>query len=208
MFYEDPGSHGLAFDPFKAIIAPRPIGWISTVDAHGVTNLAPYSFFNAVSAKPPMLMFCSEGMKDSARNARDTGEFVFNLSTLALKDQMNQSSDTLPPGHSEFELTGLAAAPSRLVAPPRVAASPAALECKTLSCEPLRDLDGNEAGGWLVLGQVVCTHIRDEFIRDGRFDTAAAQPLARCGYRDFAATTEVFELMRPTDGATYDGVDR
>lgn len=208
MYYEGHKNHGLPFDPFKAIITPRPIGWIATVDTNGVTNLAPYSFFNAVTADPPILAFSSESLKDSARNARDTGEFVFSLATVALKDEMNLSSDTLAPGKSEFELTGLAAAPSTLVKPPRVASSPAAMECKTLSCEPLRNINGQETGAWLVLGQVVATHIRDEFIRDGRFDTAAAQPLARCGYRDYAAVTEVFELMRPTDGASYDGVDR
>jgi flavin reductase (DIM6/NTAB) family NADH-FMN oxidoreductase RutF len=208
MYYEGHQNHGLAFDPFKAIITPRPIGWISTVDQQGATNLAPYSFFNAVTADPPILAFGSESYKDSARNARETGEFVFSLATVALKNEMNLSSDTLAPGQSEFELTGLEAAASRRVAPPRVALSPAAMECKTLSCEPLRDLNGQETGAWLVLGQVVATHIRDEFIRDGRFDTAFAQPLARCGYRDYAAVTEVFELMRPTDGATYDGVDR
>lgn len=208
MYYEGHKNHGLPFDPFKAIITPRPIGWIATVDTNGVTNLAPYSFFNAVTADPPILAFSSESLKDSARNARDTGEFVFSLATVALKDEMNLSSDTLAPGKSEFELTGLEAAPSTLVQPPRVASSPAAMECKTLSCEPLRNINGQETGAWLVLGQVVATHIRDEFIRDGRFDTAAAQPLARCGYRDYAAVTEVFELMRPTDGASYDGVDR
>ncbi|MGB7183597.1 MAG: flavin reductase family protein [Burkholderiaceae bacterium] len=208
MYYEGHNDHGLEFNPFKAIISPRPIGWISTVDKQGRPNLAPYSFFNAIASNPPILAFASESMKDSALNARDSGEFVFSLATVPLQGEMNASSDTIAHGESEFELAGLEAAPSRRVAPPRVAASPAAMECKTLTCQELVDLDGKPIGTWLITGQVVAVHIRDEYIRNGRFDTAAAQPLARCGYRDYAAVTEVFEIMRPTDGDAYDGVDR
>ncbi len=208
MYYEASEPHGLAHDPFKAIIAPRPIGWISTVDQNGIPNLAPYSFFNALSSSPPMLMFSSETLKDSARNARDTGEFVFSLSTKALQNEMNISSDTVPSEENEFINAKLGMASCEKVAPPRVAASPAAMECITLSCNELKDQHGKPVDTFLVIGQVVGIHINDDFITDGRFDTAAANPLARCGYRDYANVSEVFEIMRPTDGATYDGVDR
>ncbi len=208
MYYEGHNNHGLSFDPFKAIITPRPIGWISTVDGDGKVNLAPYSFFNALSANPPLLAFSSESLKDSARNARETGEFVFSLATVGLQAEMNASSNTLPPGASEYEHGGIAQAPCKLVKPPRVAASPASMECKTLSVQELVDIDGKPADTYLVIGQVIATHIDDAYIKNGRFDTAAAKPLARCGYRDYAGVESVFELMRPTDSDTYDGVDR
>ena len=203
MFYEPRLGHGLPHDPFKAIIAPRPIGWISTVDAAGRPNLAPYSFFNAVHSRPPMLAFTSETMKHSAANAIATGEFVFNLCTRALFDAMNISSDALGEGVNEFEAAGLATAPCRVVKAPRVAAAPAALECRVVHSLQLRDVDGEALEGWVIIGQVVGVHIDDAYIRDGRFDTAAAQPIARCGYRDYAAVTELFEALRPTDGGAY-----
>ncbi len=198
-YTEDEGHAPLPFDPFKAIIAPRPIGWISTMDLQGRRNLAPYSFFNAVSSRPNMIGFSSDSFKHSPRNARDTGEFVFSLATLPLLEQMNRTSEEVEDGVDEFELAGLAAAPSRLVQPPRVAAAPAALECKLISCTELHDLDGKPTDRWWVVGQVVATYVHDDFLREGRFDTAGAQPLGRCGYRDYAAVTELFELLRPTD---------
>ncbi len=197
MFYEPKSGHGLRHDPFKAIVAPRPIGWISTVDAAGRHNLAPYSFFNAISSKPPMVAFSSEGMKDSVRNARATGEFVCNLATAALAEGMNMSAANVPPEVDEFELAGLATAPCRLVRPLRVAASPAALECKVTDVLHLRDLDGNETDRHLVLGQVVGVHIDEGYLDNGLFDTARAVPLARCGYREYASVTAVFEMLRP-----------
>ncbi len=203
MFYETRLGHGLPHDPFKAIIAPRPIGWISTVDGEGRANLAPYSFFNAVHSRPPMLAFTSESMKHSAANAIATGEFVFNLCTRSLFDAMNISSDALAKGESEFEAAGLATTPGRMVKAPRVAASPAALECRVVHSMRFRDMDGKDLNGWMIVGQVVGVYIDDAYIRDGRFDTAAAQPLARCGYRDYAAVTEMFEALRPTDGGAY-----
>jgi flavin reductase (DIM6/NTAB) family NADH-FMN oxidoreductase RutF len=202
MFYEPP-HHGLPYDPFKAIIAPRPIGWISTLDAAGRPNLAPYSFFNAVHSRPPILAFTSEGWKHSVANAVATGEFVFNLCTEALFPAMNASSAALPEGASEFEAAGIEAAPSRLVKPPRVAASPAALECRVVHHMEIRDVEGRPVDGWIVLGQVVGVHIAEGFIRDGRFDTAKARPLARCGYRDYAVVTELFEALRPTDHGSF-----
>jgi flavin reductase (DIM6/NTAB) family NADH-FMN oxidoreductase RutF len=203
MFYEPRLGHGLPHDPFKAIIAPRPIGWISTIDAEGRPNLAPYSFFNAVHSRPPMVAFTSESMKHSAGNAIATGEFVFNLCTRPLFGAMNISSDAHGEGISEFEAAGLATAPSRIVKAPRVAASPAALECRVVHSMRFNDLDRNELDGWMIIGQVVGVHIDDGYVRNGRFDTAAAQPLARCGYRDYAAVTELFEALRPTDGGAY-----
>jgi flavin reductase (DIM6/NTAB) family NADH-FMN oxidoreductase RutF len=203
MFYEPRHGHGLPHDPFKAIVAPRPIGWISTVDAAGRANLAPYSFFNAVHSRPPMLAFTSETMKHSAANAIASGEFVFNLCTRPLFDAMNISSGALADEESEFDAAGLAAAPCRLVRAPRVAASPAALECRVAHSMRLHDAGGAPLEGWLVVGEVVGVHIDDAYLRDGRFDTAAARPVARCGYRDYAAVTEVFEALRPTDGGAF-----
>jgi flavin reductase (DIM6/NTAB) family NADH-FMN oxidoreductase RutF len=198
-FYEPKDGHRLAHDPFKAIIAPRPIGWISTVDTEGRPNLAPYSFFNALSSTPPIVAFSSEGMKDSPANAKATGEFVFNLSTRPLAEAMNASAATVAPGVDEFALAGLTAVPSRLVRAPRVAESPAALECRVLEVLQLRDLNGHPVDRFVVLGQVVGVHIDERFLKDGRFDTAAAQPLARCGYHDYAAVAEVFAILRPEE---------
>ena len=208
MYYEAHQPHGLAFDPFKAIIAPRPIGWISTIDTEGNINLAPYSFFNALTNLPPMLMFSSEKLKDSARNARDTGEFTFSMATVALQNEMNISSDTVPPTENEYANAKLEMASCKQISPPRVAASPASMECVTLSCTELLDRNNQPTNIHMVIGQVVGIHINDKYIKDGRFDTAAANPLARCGYRDYASVDDVFELMRPTDGTVYDGVDR
>ncbi|MFD1701949.1 flavin reductase family protein [Methylopila henanensis] len=195
--YEVAKGHRLPHDPFKAIVAPRPIGWISTVDAEGRPNLAPYSFFNGVAGSPPMVMFSSEGWKHSVANVDATGEFVCNFASLALKDAMNASSAPVAAGVDEFELARLETAESSLVRPPRVKASPAALECKALSVTELSDLDGRRIGRWMVVGQVVAVHIREEFLTGGLFDTAKAGALARCGYMDYAAVETVFALERP-----------
>ncbi|NMJ43050.1 flavin reductase family protein [Roseomonas sp. JC162] len=203
MFYEPRNGHGLPHDPFKAIVAPRPVGWISTIDGQGRPNLAPYSFFNAVHSRPPMLMFTSETMKHSAANAIATGEFVFNLCSRALFDAMNISSGALGEGESEFAAAGLEAAPCRVVKAPRVAAAPASLECRVTFSTRLHDVDGAPLEGWIIIGQVVGVHIDEAFLKDGRFDTAAVQPVARCGYRDYSAVTEMFEALRPTDGGAY-----
>ncbi len=197
MYYTADEPHGLPFDPFKAIIAPRPIGWIGTCDKEGRPNLAPYSFFNAVGSRPNMIAFSSEGLKDSPRNVRDTGEFTFSLATLPLAKQMNLSSASLREGQNEFDFADLTMAPSRLVRPPFVAESPAALECKVVHFIELRDLDGEPTGKFLTIGQVVATHIKDEFIRDGRFDAVKAQAIARCGYNDYATVDAQWELVRP-----------
>jgi flavin reductase (DIM6/NTAB) family NADH-FMN oxidoreductase RutF len=188
----------LPHDPFKAFIAPRPIGWISTVGPGGEVNLAPYSYFNAVCDRPPMLMFSSDGPKDSATFAHSGGEFVWNLATWDLREAMNQTSAALPRGQSEFEAAGLQLAPSRLVAPPRVAAAPVALECRVVGRVELEDVNGRPAPNIVVFGQVVGVHVDERHIVDGRFDTAAVKPIARCGYRgDYAVVTALFELLRP-----------
>lgn len=196
-FYEPALGHGLAHDPFKAIVAPRPVGWISTVDAQGRVNLAPYSFFNAVGDRPPMLAF-SAGRKDTLSNCESTGEFVWSLATRALAEAMNATSAPLPPGVDEMAQAGLEPAPSRLVRPPRVALSPAALECRVTRILPLETLDGGDAGYSLVIGQVVGVHIRAEHLRDGNFDTAGARPIARCGsWGDYAEVDRLFQMGRP-----------
>jgi flavin reductase (DIM6/NTAB) family NADH-FMN oxidoreductase RutF len=198
-FYEPRHGHGLPHDPFKAIVAPRPIGWVSSVGPDGRPNLAPYSFFNAFCERPPIVGFSSGGRKDSQRNVEATGEFVVNLVTRKHALAMNLTSAPFPPGVNEFEAAGLRAAPSRLVKPPRVAGAPAALECKLVLVLPLRDLDGDLTESTLLLGQVVGVHIDPAFLKDGLFDIVAAGTIARCGYRgDYTELTSVFEMLRPT----------
>lgn len=199
-FYEPAHGHGLPHDPFKAIIAPRPIGWVSTVSAEGVVNLAPYSFFNAVGDRPPLLIFASVGRKDSLLNAEATGEFVWNMATRTLADAMNASSAMVGPEVDEFAFAGLATAPSRLVRPPRVADSPAAMECRVTEIQRLKDINGVESDHWLVIGQVIGVHIDRRFLVDGTFDTAAANPIMRAGglshYFEVNEATR-FEMGRP-----------
>jgi flavin reductase (DIM6/NTAB) family NADH-FMN oxidoreductase RutF len=200
MFYETAtNAHGLPHDPFKAIVTPRPIGWITTMSAQGEINLSPYSFFNAISEKPPMVAFSSSGRKDALTFIEETKEFVCNLATYDLRDKMNLTSAVLPRGENEMVHAGLEAAPSRLVKPPRVAEALAALECKWLQTIPLVPLEGGEASYYLVIGQVVGIHIDDRFIVDGLVDTAAMKPIARAGYRDyFVSTAETkFSIRRP-----------
>ena len=199
-FYEPASGHGLPHDPFKAIVAPRPIGWVSTLSASGIPNLAPYSFFNAVGDSPPMIAFSSSGPKDSLTNVEATGEFVWNMATRALAEAMNASSAAVSAETDEFTLAGLETATSRIVSPPRVAASPASLECRLLQIVRLHDLDGQPTVNSLVIGQVVGVHIRRIFLRDGIFDTGAAHPIMRAGYRDdyVEATQEtMFKMIRP-----------
>jgi flavin reductase (DIM6/NTAB) family NADH-FMN oxidoreductase RutF len=180
MFYETAkNDHGLARNPLKAIVAPRPIGWITSMSAKGEINLAPYSFFNAVSDDPPMVLFSSEGPKDSLVFVEETKEFVCNLATFDLRSAVVETSGQFPRGVNEMDQCGLAPAPSRLVRPPRVAASPCALECRLLQIVDVKDLQGRPSTRYVVFGQVVGVHIDDRFIKDGRLDTAAMQPIAR-----------------------------
>lgn len=198
MFYAVADGHpGLPHDPFKAIVAPRPIGWISTVDRTGMHNLAPYSFFNAIGSKPPMVMFSSEGWKDTATACAETGEFVANLATFDLKDQMNESSAPLPRDRSEFPHVGLTPAPCRLVRAPRVLEAAAALECKVVEIFSPKTIDGGEIDNQIVIGQVIGVHIAERCLVDGRFDITRAGTIARCGWDEFLGIDGVFRMTRP-----------
>ncbi|MGV6847681.1 MAG: flavin reductase family protein [Marinibacterium sp.] len=202
MFYRPHEGHGLPHNPFNAIVTPRPIGWISTRDAQGVRNLAPYSFFNAVAYVPPMVMFAStaakpdqDGTKDSVANIRATGEFCVNVVEFAARDAMNATSAALGRDIDEFDVAGIAAAPCETIACSRVANAPAALECRLVQ---IVDLPGE--ANRVVFGEVTGIHLRDDCLVDGRFDATRYQPLARMGYRDYTVVREVFELARPGEG--------
>jgi flavin reductase (DIM6/NTAB) family NADH-FMN oxidoreductase RutF len=198
MFYAtDKRDHGLPHDPFKAIVAPRPIGWITSASHNGEINLAPYSFFNAVSTRPPIVCFSSEGRKDSLAFVEETREFVCNLATWDLRFAMNETSAPYPRGVDEMRAAGLTPAPSRLVRPPRVAEAPCAMECRLLQILTLDDLEGRPLDRHVVFGQVVGIHIDDRHIRDGLLDTAGMKPIARCGYNDYAVVDAVFAIIRP-----------
>lgn len=195
MFYDAvKNDHGFQYDPFKALVAPRPIGWVSTLSPDGKSNLAPYSYFNAFSQSPHYVAFGSGPRKDSMRNIEETGEFTFSLATYDLREQMNASSAHVTT--DEFELAGLSKAPSQIVKPPRVAESPVALECCLHRIVPLPNDDG-EAHNYLIIGRVLGIYIDDRFIRDGRVDTAAMQPIARLGYSEYATVTEAWRMRRP-----------
>ena len=197
-FYEVAQGHGLPHDPFKAIVAPRVIGWISTRAANGALNLAPYSFFGAFATFPPIIGFSSEGHKDSITNIEATGEFVWNFTSRALAEQMNRTSAPVAPDVDEFALAGLTPAPGRNVSVPHVAEAPAALECRLLQIVRLHTLDGQPLDNWLALGQVVGVHIQNAYLKDGLFDTQAAQPVMRAGYlADYAQIGEKFQMYRP-----------
>ena len=213
--------HGLRFNPFKALAVPRPIGWIASVSRDGVRNLAPYSFFNAVSDRPPVVLFSSSGRKDSLRNIEESGEFTCSMATWDLRERMNLSSAPVAADVDEFALAGLTPAPSRLVKAPRVAESPAAFECTYWkSVELPASAAGDAHVHTVVFGLVVGVYIDDAFIRDGLVDTVAMRPLARLGYMDYAVLSPemTFTLNRPTvssDGrsaevssAAWDGVYR
>jgi flavin reductase (DIM6/NTAB) family NADH-FMN oxidoreductase RutF len=199
-FYEPARGHGLKHDPFNAIVGPRPIGWVSTLGADGSVNLAPYSFFNAFCYTPPIIGFSSTAEKDSLRNARETGAFVWNLVTRELGAAMNETSAAVPYGVDEFERAGLKKAPSRLVAPPRVAAAKVNFECKVADIIRLKSAAGVSAAAWLVLGEVVGVHIAPELLKDGVFDTFGAGILLRAGgataYADITPDTRL-DMRRP-----------
>jgi flavin reductase (DIM6/NTAB) family NADH-FMN oxidoreductase RutF len=200
MFYEPAKrNHGLPHDPFKAIVAPRPIGWISSIDKAGRVNLAPYSFFNGVATFPPMVMFASDGFKDSVSNVNETMEFVCNLATWDLRDAMNRSSESVPHEVNEFQLAGLTPAPSKLVKPPRVAEAPCALECKATQIVQMKGPNGDARDNYVVFGEVVGIHIDERYIKNGILDSAAMKPIARLGYRDYSVVTELFQMTRPDE---------
>lgn len=180
-YYEPRQGHGLPHDPFNAIVGPRPIGWISSQDAEGRLNLAPYSFFNAFNYTPPIIGFSSVGRKDSLNNIEATGEFCWNLATRPLAEAMNQSCAAVAPEVDEFALSGLTPVPSSLVAVPRVLESPVSFECKVTQIIQLQGADKTPVSSWLVLGEVVAVHIAQALLVDGVYDTAAAEPILRGG---------------------------
>jgi flavin reductase (DIM6/NTAB) family NADH-FMN oxidoreductase RutF len=197
--YEPRQGHGLRHDPFNAIVGPRPIGWISTVNAAGAANLAPYSFFNAFNYAPPIIGFASIGWKDTVANIQATGEFCWNLATRGLAREMNLTCAPAPPDIDEFDVAGLTRAPSKLVGPPRVGESPVNFECRTSQMFRLRSANGDMLDTWLVLGEVVAVHIDQAFLRDGVYDTAVARPILRAGrLDDYAeiAPEAMFEMAR------------
>jgi flavin reductase (DIM6/NTAB) family NADH-FMN oxidoreductase RutF len=199
-FYEPRLGHGLPHDPFNAIVGPRPIGWISTCNAQGGLNAAPYSFFNAFNYTPPIVGFASIGYKDSVRNIEQTGEFVWNLVTRPLAEAMNQTCAAVPPEVSEFDLAGLTPLASRLVTPPRIAESPVSFECKLTQLVQLQDAQGHQVPTWLVLGEVVAVHIAQRLLIDGVYDTARADHVLRGGGpADYftVGPEQLFRMFRP-----------
>ena len=213
MFYETSDNrHGLPHDPFKSCIVPRPIGWISTLSTKNVVNLAPFSFFNGVASDPPMVMFSCNGpaprpTKDTLANCADTGEFVFNLATWDLREEMNRTSAPIDPDGDEFELAGLEKAPSVLVKPPRVKASPIHMECVV---HQIVDLPSTapKARNAMVLGRVVGIHIDESVLTDGLADMAKLRPIARLGYMDYTRVDLVFGMQRPANGDKADAERR
>lgn len=201
MFYRPEDGHGLPHNPFNAIITPRPIGWISTRSSDGIANLAPYSFFNGVAYDPPQVMFACTGAKDDQDNTKDsvaniraTGVFCVNVVEYAARDAMNASSAALGKDVDEFAHAGITAAECETIDCPRVADAPAALECRLTT---ITELPG--AANRVVFGEVTGIHLRDNCLKDGRFDVTLFQPLGRMGYRDYTRVAEVFELLRPDD---------
>jgi flavin reductase (DIM6/NTAB) family NADH-FMN oxidoreductase RutF len=201
MFYEpDKDDHGLPYNPYKSIVVPRPIGWISTVSRDGVGNLAPYSQFNNLGYDPPYVMFAANSYpgtgarKDSVKNATDTGEFVVNMATYEHRDAVNVTSQFVSPEVDEAALAGLAMIPSRLVRPLRVASSPIHLECKFHAAMVLPGNSFDQVAH-VVIGRVVGVHIRDDAIKaDGKLDVLKLRPLARLGYHDYATIESMFTM--------------
>jgi len=202
MFYQTKDPHGLPHNPFKSLIVPRPIGWVSTISTQGVVNLAPFSFFNGLTDSPPMVMIACNGpnavggRKDTLANIEDTGEFVVNLATEALTQQMNTSSAAVPPEVDEIELAGLTPSPAEMVKPPRVAQSPAHLECTHFQTVPLPTTN-TEIENNVIIGSVVGIHIDESILTDGMVDTLKFRPLARLGYMEYTVVDNVFSLLRP-----------
>lgn len=199
-FYEPVSGHRLPHDPLNAIIAPRPIGWVSTVSDNGIRNLAPYSFFNLINYRPPLIAFSSMGWKDSVANAQATGEFVWNLATMAQAEQMNTSSASVDADVDEFDLAGLGAVPSLLVKPDRVAGSPVHFECRMTQLIQLESKEGLKLDQWLVIGEAVGIHIDTAMLEDGIYQTARPHPITRGGGpADYFEITEdwLFKMKRP-----------
>lgn len=198
MFYNtNENQHGLAHDPFKAIVSPRPIGWIGSKGSDGSLNLSPYSFFNAIADSPKLVVFASDGRKDSVRNCEETGEFSVNMVGHAQIDAMNQSSAAYEYGVNEFEKSDLTAGQCELIDAPRVIGAYAVLECKVTDITKPKIIGGEHPAALLVTGQVVGIHINEDVITNGRLDSRKTQTVSRLGYMDYAVVNDTFELMRP-----------
>ena len=197
MFYQPKNGFDLPHNPLKAIVTPRPIGWIGTRSNEGALNLAPYSFFNIVSDNPPLVMFSSSGFKDSVAFAEESGEFTANMAGEHLAKEMNATSVGAPRGTSEFEYAGLTPAPCELIKAPRVAEAYAALECIVVEVKRLHGKDGVLSESYMVIGEVVGVHIDEAILVDGLIDIARSRPVSRLGYMDFATTDKVYEMSRP-----------
>lgn len=202
MFYETANPHGLRHNPFKALISPRPIGWVSSMDKQGTLNLAPFSFFNAMADNPPIVALgiggshSEGGPKDTLTNIEQCGEFVCNVVTYEIRDAMNATSEMVSRSVNEFDLGNLTAIPSTMIKPPRVLESPVNMECIHLQTIDLPSNNPDQQSR-MVLGQVVGIHINDDIITDGMVDMGKFHPLARLGYKDYTAVMEVFSLNRP-----------
>jgi flavin reductase (DIM6/NTAB) family NADH-FMN oxidoreductase RutF len=191
----------LPHDPLKAVVAPRPIGWIGAINRAGQLNLSPYSFFNMLSSPPvPLVMFSSEGRKDAVSFVEETGEFTCSLASFGMAQQMSQTSAPLPRGESEFAFAELETAPSTLVKPPYVKGAPAAMECRLVSVQELHDADGRSVNHVMVIGQVIGVHLDEACVVNGRFDITKARTIARCGYADYAVVDSIFAIQRPPGG--------
>ena len=209
MYYEIAANdHGLPHDPLKALVAPRPIGWISSLSADGVPNLAPYSFFNMLAVSPAIVGFSSGMRKDSQNNIEETGEFVYNFASVDLIDAVNISSSHVPNTVNEFELAGVTAVASTCVKAPRVAEAHAHLECEYLQTVALPHVSGKEIPWSLILGRVVAVHIDDAFIKDGLVDTVGMQPLTRMGYMDYSVLSHTITKERPEEMGNMETIKR
>jgi flavin reductase (DIM6/NTAB) family NADH-FMN oxidoreductase RutF len=203
MYYEtDQNNHGLPFNPLKACVVPRPIGWLTTISAAGAVNLAPFSFFNVLSYDPPFVLFSAGsheedgGKKDSVINVEGTGEFVYNMATWAQRDQMNQTALIVDRSLDEMAAAGLDPLPSRLVRPPRVKGSPVHFECRL---HQIVTLPGRKPSSehHVVIGRVVAVHIDDAALTaDGRVDVLKIRPIARLGYKDYTSVESVFQMEK------------
>lgn len=192
----------LTRNPFNALVAPRPIGWITSIDQRGNVNLAPFSFFNAVSSDPPYVVFAlgskdaNNTPKDTLHNVRDVPEFVVNIASWELREQVNQTSKVYPLGVNEFVEAGLTEAPCRSVRPPRVAESKAALECEVYQILQLPSRPGGR-DRHLVIGEVVGIYIDDDVIKGGIVDSSRLQQISRLGYFEYDVVGETFDIPRP-----------
>ena len=202
MFYEVNKGHGLPFDPFKSIVVPRPIGWITSLSAEGDVNLAPFSFFNGCGTEPPQVMFHNSSgetdgrTKDTLSNVEATGEFVANMVTWELREQMVETAAHLAPTEDEMAKVGLETEPSVLVKPPRVKASPTHLECRHIRTIELL-CDRPEFRNFVVFGEVIGIHIRDDVMTNGMIDTSTLRPIARLGYREYSVVDNIFQMRFP-----------